>query len=94
MKTVNKREKIASVERNCEDMKKDLQMKFKNFEEAPNCYISENDLKNLRTEIPVNWKYLGKNIAYPFGYFDIIDDYQTPVFNLKADHFLSKLKNA
>ena len=34
-----------------------------------------------------------KKLAYPYEYFNSIDDYQKPVDNLKKEHFFSKLKN-
>ena len=34
-----------------------------------------------------------KKLAYPYEYFNSIDDYQKPVNNLKKEHFFSKLKN-
>ena len=32
-------------------------------------------------------------MAYPYEYFNILDDYQKPVDNLKKEDFFSKLKN-
>ena len=55
--------------------------------------MGENDLKILKTRFPDKWKYLTKKIAYPYKYFNSIDDYQKPVNNLKKEHFFSKLKN-
>ena len=40
--------------------------------------MGENDLKILKTEYPDKWKYLTKNLAYPYEYFNSIDDYQKP----------------
>ena len=34
-----------------------------------------------------------KKVAYPYEYFNSIEDYQKPVDNLKKEHFFSKLKN-
>ena len=57
-------------------------------------YIGENDLNILKTEFPDNkWKYLTKKLAYPYDYFNSLDDYQKPVYNLKKEDFLSNLKN-
>ena len=55
--------------------------------------MGENDLKILKTEVPDRWKYLTKKLAYPYEYFNSIDDYQKPVDNLKKEDFFSKLKN-
>ena len=40
------------------------------------------------------WVYLIKKIAYPYGNFNIIGDYQKPVINFKKQDFFSKLENA
>ena len=55
--------------------------------------MGENDRKILKTGFPDKWKYLAKNFEYPYEYFNIIDEYQKPVDNLKKDDFFSKLKN-
>ena len=55
--------------------------------------MGENDLKVLKTGYPDKWKVLTKKLAYPYEYFDSIDDYQKPVDNLKKKDFFSKLKN-
>ena len=55
--------------------------------------MGENDLKRLKTEILGKWKYLIKKLAYPYEYFDCIEEYQKPVENLKKEDFFSKLKN-
>ena len=47
----------------------------------------------MKTGFPDKWKYLTKKLAYPYEYFNSIDDYQKPVNNLKKEHFFSKLKN-
>ena len=47
----------------------------------------------MKTEIPDKWKYLTKKLAYPYEYCYGIVDYQTPVDNIKKEHFLTKLKN-
>ena len=67
--------------------------KIKILEEAFLDYMGENDLKILKTGFPDKWKYLTKKLAYPYEYFNSIDDYQKPVDNLKKEHFFSKLKN-
>ena len=55
--------------------------------------MGENDLKILKIGFPDKWKYLTKKLAYPYEYFNSIDDYQKPVNNLKKEDFFSKLKN-
>ena len=55
--------------------------------------MGENDLKILKRGFPDKWKYFTKKLAYPYEYFNCIDDYQKPVNNLKKEHFFSKLKN-
>ena len=55
--------------------------------------MGENDLKILKTEFPDKSKHLTKKLAYPYEYFNSIDDYQKPVDNLKQEDFFSKLKN-
>ena len=51
------------------------------------------DFQILRKEFLGKWEYLKKKIAYPYGFFNIIDDYQKPVGKLKKDDSFSKLKN-
>ena len=63
------------------------------LEEALLDYMRENDLKILKTGFPDKWKFLTKKLAYPYEYFNSIDDYQKPVDNLKKKDFFSKLKN-
>ena len=55
--------------------------------------LDENDFKILKKEFPDKWQYLNKKLAYPYQYFNSIDDYQKPVDNLKKEDFFSKLKN-
>ena len=45
--------------------------------------MSENDVKTLKTELPDKWKYLTKKKAYPYQFFNCIEDYQKTVDNLK-----------
>ena len=87
-------DKIEEDDRTIEDLKKkDYPEEIKNLEEALLDYMGENDLKILKTRFPDKWKYLTKKLAYPYEYFNSIDDYQKPVNNLKKEHFFSKLKN-
>ena len=46
----------------------------------------------MKKEFPDKWQYLNKKLAYPYEYFNSIDDYQKPVDNLKKEDFFSKLK--
>ena len=55
--------------------------------------LDEDDFKILKKEFPGNWQYLNKKLAYPYKYFNTIDDYKGSVNNLKKEGFFSKLKN-
>ena len=55
--------------------------------------LDEDDFKILKKEFPDKWQHLNKKLAYPYQYFNSIDDYQKPVDNLKKEDFFSKLKN-
>ena len=56
--------------------------------------LDVDDFKILKKEFPDKWQYLNKKLAYPYQYFNSIDDYKKPVINLKKkDDFFSKLKN-
>ena len=84
---------IGEYKRTIEDLKKGYPDKINELEEALFNYIGENDLKNLKTGFPDKWKYLTKKLAYPYEYFNSIEDYQKPVNNLMKEDFFSKLKN-
>ena len=84
---------IVEENKTINDLKEDYPDKIRNLEEALLDYMSESDLKLLKTEFPDKWKYLTKKLAYPYEFFNSIDDYQKPVDNLKKEDFLSKLKN-
>ena len=86
-------DEIVEDDKTIKDLKKDYPDEIKNLEEALLDYMGENDLKILKTGFADKWKYLTKKLAYPYEYFDSIDDYQKPVDNLKKEHFFSKLKN-
>ena len=85
--------KTVEVDRNFEDSKKDYPNEIETLEEALLNYMGENDLKILKTKFPDKWKFLTKNLAYPYEYFNSIDDYQKPVYNLNKEDFFSKLEN-
>ena len=55
--------------------------------------LDQNDFKILKKEFPDKWQYLNEKLAYPYEYFNNIDDYQKPVDNLKKEDFFNKLKN-
>ena len=55
--------------------------------------LDEDDFKILKNEFPDKWQNLSKKLAYPYHYFNSINDYQKPVDNLKKEDFFSKLKN-
>ena len=55
--------------------------------------LDEDDFKILKKVFPDKWQYLNKKLAYPYEYFNSIDDYKKPVDILKRENFFSKLKN-
>ena len=55
--------------------------------------LDKDDFIILKKEFPDKWQYLNKKLAYPYEYFNSIDDYKKPVNNLKKEDFFSKLKN-
>ena len=85
--------KIVEDDKTIKDLKKDYPEETKNLEEALLNYMEENNLKILKTGFPDKWKFLAKKLAYPYEYFNSIDDYQKPVDNLRKEYFFSKLKN-
>ena len=84
---------IEEKDRTIRDLKKDFPEEIKCLEEALLNYMGENDLKILKAGFPDKWKYLTKKLAYPYEYFNSIEDYQKPVDNLKKEDFFSKFKN-
>ena len=86
-------ENLEEDDKTINDLKTDYPEGFKNLEEALLDYMGENDLKILKTGFPDKWKYLTKKLAFPYEYFNSIDDYKKPVNNLKKADFFSKLKN-
>ena len=75
------------------DLKNDYPDEINDLEESLLDYMGENDLKILKTGIPDKWKFLTKKLAYPYEFFNCIEDYQKPVHNLKKEDFFSNLKN-
>ena len=55
--------------------------------------LDEHDFKILKKEFPDKWQYVNKKLAYPYQYFNSIDDYKKPVNDLKKEDFFNKLKN-
>ena len=84
--------KIVEEDKTIKDLKK-YPNEINKLEEALLDYMGENDLKFLKTGFPDKWKFLTKKLAYPYEYFNSIDDYQKPVNNLTKENFFSKLKN-
>ena len=54
--------------------------------------MGEHDLRIFKKEFPDKWKYLTKKLAYPYEYFNSIEDYNKPVDNLKNKNFFSNIK--
>ena len=92
-KILNIINETAEDDNTVKDLRKDYPEEIKNLDEALLDYMGENDLKILKTGFPDKWKYLSKKLAFPYEYFNCIEDYQKPVNNLKKEHFFSKLKN-
>ena len=84
---------IVEDHRTIEDLKKDYLNEIKKLEEALFDHMGENDLKTLKTGFPDKWKFLTKKLAYPYEFFNCIEDYKIPVDNLIKEDFFSKLKN-
>ena len=84
---------IVEDDRTIKDLKKDYPDEINKLEEALLDYMGENDLKILKTGFPDKWKYLTKTLAYPYEFFNSIEDYNKPVDKLENKDFFSKLKN-
>ena len=64
------------------------------LEEVLLFYMGEKDLKTLKTETTDNrWEYFSEKLTYPYEYFNILDDYQKPVDNLRKEDFFGELEN-
>ena len=85
--------KIAEEDKTIKNLKKDYPEEFKNLEESLLNYMGEIDLKFLKTGFPDKWKFLTKKLAYPYEYFNSIDDFKKPVNKLEKKDFFSKMKN-
>ena len=55
--------------------------------------LDSNDFIILKKEFPDKWQFFLRKLAYPYQYFNSIDDYQKPVDNLKKEDFFSELQN-
>ena len=66
---------IIEEDKTIKDLKKDYPIEIKNLEEALLNYMGENDLKILKRGFPDNWKYITEKLAYPYEYFNSIEDY-------------------
>ena len=55
--------------------------------------LDEDDFKILKKEFPDKWQCLIKKLAYPYQYFNSINDYQKPFDKLKEEDFFSNIKN-
>ena len=55
--------------------------------------LDENDFIILKREFRNNLIILNQELAYPYEYFNSVDDYQNSVDTLKKEDFFSKLKN-
>ena len=84
---------IGEFDRTREDSKKDYLHKIKSLEVALLDYMSENYLKILKDEFGDKWKNLTKKLAYPYEFFNSINDYQKSVTDLKIEDSFNKLKN-
>ena len=80
-------------DRTVENLKEVYSDKINELEEPVLIYMGENDLKILKTGFPHKWRYLTKKLAYPYEYFNSIEEYQKPVDNLKKRKIFSRLKN-
>ena len=74
--------KIGEADRTIEKLKKDFTDKSKILEEVLPSYMGENDLKILKPGFHDLCKYLTRKFAYPYEYFNSVDDYQKPFDNL------------
>ena len=92
-KYLDENRNLEEEDRTIKDLKKNYPDEINKLEEALLNYMGENDLKILKTGFPDKWRYLSKKLAYPYEFFNSIDDYQKPVDNIKKEDFFSKLKN-
>ena len=55
--------------------------------------LDSNAFVTWKKEFPDKWHNLNNKLAYPFEYFNGIDDYKKPVDNLKKENFFHSLKS-
>ena len=55
--------------------------------------LDGDDFKIFKKEFPDKYQYLNKKLAYPYEYFNNIEDYKKLVDNLEKEDFFSKLTN-
>ena len=55
--------------------------------------MNEVDFKILIKDFPDKSQNLNNKLAYPYEYFNSLDDYKQPVDNMKKENFFSKLKS-
>ena len=55
--------------------------------------LNVDDFKILKKEFPDKWHFLIIKLAYPYEYFNSIDDFKKPVDILNKKDFFIKLKN-
>ena len=55
--------------------------------------LGGDDFKILKKEFPDKYQHLNKKLAYPYEYFNSIDDYKKPVDKLEKEDFFSKITN-
>ena len=92
---VNEIEKLLGKDENnrsIKNLKKDYPDKNVELKESFFDYMGKNYLKILKTEFPYNWKNLTKKTAYPYEYFNGINDFQKSFDSLQKEDFFSKLK--
>ena len=65
---------IREERRNLADIKKDYPEKISILKETLIFYRSKNDRKFLKTEFLDEWKFLIEKLAYPYEYFNCLED--------------------
>ena len=55
--------------------------------------LDDDEFKILKKKFPDKCLYLNKKLAYPYEYYNTINDYKKPVNDLKKENFFSRLKN-
>ena len=78
---MNSADEMGDEDRTVEDLKNDYLNRSEKLNEALVNYMGENDLENSKTRFPDKWEFLTKNLAYPYEFFNCIEDYQKFVDN-------------